>query len=46
MSLLFKVGDFLGYFKGLFLLFGIEMWECFGYYGMCVILVLYLVVFV
>ncbi|AOT07399.1 peptide MFS transporter [Pseudoalteromonas luteoviolacea] len=36
-------GEFLGHPKGLFLLFGTEMWERFGYYGMRAILVLYLV---
>ncbi|MBB1384034.1 peptide MFS transporter [Pseudoalteromonas sp. SG45-5] len=43
MSSLPKSGDFLGHPKGLFLLFGTEMWERFGYYGMRAILVLYLV---
>ncbi|TMN43013.1 peptide MFS transporter [Pseudoalteromonas sp. S2755] len=38
-----KAGEFLGHPKGLFLLFGTEMWERFGYYGMRAILVLYLV---
>lgn len=33
----------LGHPKGLFLLFGTEMWERFGYYGMRALLVLYLV---
>ncbi|WNC67407.1 peptide MFS transporter [Thalassotalea nanhaiensis] len=33
----------LGHPKGLFLLFGTEMWERFSYYGMRAILVLYLV---
>lgn len=32
-----------GHPKGLFLLFGTEMWERFGYYGMRALLVLYLV---
>lgn len=36
-------GDFLGHPKGLFLLFGTEMWERFGYYGMRALLVLYLI---
>ena len=36
-------GTFLGHPKGLFLLFGTEMWERFGYYGMRALLVLYLV---
>ncbi|WP_448549203.1 peptide MFS transporter [Thalassotalea fusca] len=36
-------GNFLGHPKGLFLLFGTEMWERFGYYGMRALLVLYLV---
>ncbi|MCF2857861.1 peptide MFS transporter [Pseudoalteromonas sp. SMS1] len=36
-------GEILGHPKGLFLLFGTEMWERFGYYGMRAILVLYLV---
>lgn len=35
--------SFLGHPKGLFLLFGTEMWERFSYYGMRAILVLYLV---
>ena len=43
MSSLPKAGEFLGHPKGLFLLFGTEMWERFGYYGMRAILVLYLV---
>jgi POT family proton-dependent oligopeptide transporter len=43
MSTLPKAGEFLGHPKGLFLLFGTEMWERFGYYGMRAILVLYLV---
>lgn len=43
MSSIPKTGDFLGHPKGLFLLFGTEMWERFGYYGMRAILVLYLV---
>lgn len=34
---------FLGHPKGLFLLFGTEMWERFSYYGMRAILVLYLI---
>ena len=46
MSSLPKAGDFLGHPKGLFLLFGTEMWERFGYYGMRAILVLYLVAIV
>ena len=46
MSSLPKAGDFLGHPKGLFLLFGTEMWERFGYYGMRAILVLYLVALV
>lgn len=46
MSSLPKTGDFLGHPKGLFLLFGTEMWERFGYYGMRAILVLYLVAIV
>ncbi|MGB2742310.1 MAG: peptide MFS transporter [Cognaticolwellia sp.] len=36
-------GTFFGHPKGLFLLFGTEMWERFGYYGMRALLVLYLV---
>jgi len=36
-------GNLLGHPKGLFLLFGTEMWERFSYYGMRAILVLYLV---
>jgi len=36
-------GTLFGHPKGLFLLFGTEMWERFGYYGMRAILVLYLV---
>ncbi len=43
MSSIPKTGDFLGHPKGLFLLFGTEMWERFGYYGMRALLVLYLV---
>ena len=38
-----NAGTFLGHPKGLFLLFGTEMWERFGYYGMRALLVLYLV---
>ncbi len=38
-----NVGTILGHPKGLFLLFGTEMWERFSYYGMRAILVLYLV---
>ena len=37
------VGDFFGHPKGLFLLFGTELWERFSYYAMRAILVLYLV---
>ena len=36
-------GTFFGHPKGLFLLFGTEMWERFGYYGMRALLVLYLI---
>lgn len=36
-------GQLLGHPKGLFLLFGTEMWERFGYYGMRGLLILYLV---
>lgn len=43
MSLNKPTGDILGHPKGLFLLFGTEMWERFSYYGMRAILVLYLV---
>lgn len=35
-------GTLLGHPKGLFLLFGTEMWERFSYYGMRALLVLYL----
>lgn len=35
-------GSIMGHPKGLFLLFGTEMWERFSYYGMRAILVLYL----
>ena len=35
-------GEIFGHPKGLFLLFGTEMWERFSYYGMRAILVLYL----
>ncbi|PSU50964.1 dipeptide/tripeptide permease [Photobacterium frigidiphilum] len=35
-------GDLLGHPKGLFLLFGTELWERFSYYAMRAILVLYL----
>ncbi len=38
-----STSTFLGHPKGLFLLFGTEMWERFSYYGMRAILVLYLV---
>jgi POT family proton-dependent oligopeptide transporter len=38
-------GTFLGHPKGLFLLFGTEMWERMSYYGMRGIFVLYLVAF-
>jgi len=38
-----SAGTMLGHPKGLFLLFGTEMWERFGYYGMRALLVLYLV---
>ena len=37
-----NVGEFLGHPKGLFLLFGTEMWERMSYYGLRGILVLYL----
>ncbi|ALS34810.1 proton-dependent oligopeptide transporter, POT family [Pseudoalteromonas translucida KMM 520] len=43
MSLEKPVGTIFGHPKGLFLLFGTEMWERFSYYGMRAILVLYLV---
>jgi proton-dependent oligopeptide transporter, POT family len=43
MSNLPSRGDFLGHPKGLFLLFGTELWERFSYYAMRAILVLYLV---
>jgi len=36
-------GTILGHPKGLFLLFGTELWERFSYYGMRAILVLYLI---
>ncbi|KKO45630.1 DeoR faimly transcriptional regulator [Arsukibacterium ikkense] len=36
-------GELLGHPKGLFLLFGTEMWERFSYYAMRALLVLYLV---
>jgi len=35
-------GDFVGHPKGLFLLFLVEMWERFSYYGMRALLMLYL----
>ncbi len=38
-----NAGTIMGHPKGLFLLFGTEMWERFGYYGMRALLVLYLV---
>ena len=38
-----NAGTLFGHPKGLFLLFGTEMWERFGYYGMRAILVLFLV---
>ncbi len=38
-----SAGDFMGHPKGLFLLFGTELWERFSYYAMRAILVLYLV---
>lgn len=37
-----KSGTLLGHPKGLFLLFGTELWERFSYYAMRAILVLYL----
>ncbi len=37
-----STGEFLGHPKGLFLLFGTEMWERMSYYGLRGILVLYL----
>lgn len=37
-----KVGEMMGHPKGLFLLFGTEMWERLSYYGMRGIFVLYL----
>ena len=43
MSLEKSTGTMFGHPKGLFLLFGTEMWERFSYYGMRAILVLYLV---
>ena len=43
MNTLPRVGDFFGHPKGLFLLFGTELWERFSYYAMRAILVLYLV---
>jgi len=36
-----NAGTIFGHPKGLFLLFGTEMWERFGYYGMRALLVLY-----
>ena len=36
------VGNFLGHPRGLWVLFGAEMWERFSYYGMRALLVLYL----
>jgi hypothetical protein len=36
-------GDFLGHPRGLTFLFTTEMWERFSYYGMCALLVLYMV---
>jgi len=36
-------GEFLGHPMGLFLLFMVEMWERFSYYGMRALLVLYLI---
>lgn len=42
-SLNIPKGEFLGHPKGLFLLFGTEMWERFSYYGMRALLVLSLV---
>ena len=38
-----QVNTFLGHPKGLFLLFCVEMWERFSYYGMRALLVLYLI---
>ena len=38
-----NAGTLFGHPKGLFLLFGTEMWERFGYYGMRALLVLYLI---
>jgi len=43
MSQPISAGDFMGHPKGLFLLFGTELWERFSYYAMRAILVLYLV---
>ena len=40
-----NTGTVLGHPKGLFLLFGTEMWERMSYYGMRGIFVLYLVAF-
>lgn len=40
-----SAGEMLGHPKGLFLLFGTEMWERMSYYGMRGIFVLYLVAF-
>ena len=37
-----RSGTLLGHPKGLFLLFGTELWERFSYYAMRAILVLYL----
>ncbi|MCB1613584.1 MAG: oligopeptide:H+ symporter, partial [Xanthomonadales bacterium] len=46
MSYNIPQGEFLGHPKGLFLLFGTEMWERFSYYGMRALLVLSLVALV
>ncbi len=43
MNMNIPKGEFLGHPKGLFLLFGTELWERFSYYAMRAILVLYLV---
>ena len=38
-----NAGTLFGHPKGLFLLFGTEMWERFSYYAMRALLVLYLI---
>lgn len=41
---LFNDFSFFGYLGGFKILFFIEMWEWMSYYGMCVLLVLFMIV--